>query len=90
MKFTLGPGDFGKELKVKAVAFQRVNGIHLFFDGAGGRPNISFECTSLSIGFPCCFVYHAGECTTISSLKFAGSVIQSADASKLEKVGHDE
>ena len=35
----LSPGDFGpdKQLKLKAVAFQRVNSLHIFFDGTGAR-----------------------------------------------------
>lgn len=36
----LSPSDFGpdKQISLKAVAFQRVNALYLFFDGAGSWP----------------------------------------------------
>lgn len=87
----LSAADFGgdKQIKLKTVAFQRVNGIHLFFDGAGEwhvRGLIRVSCVHLSLSLSLL----AAENTSISTLKFIGQLVQGMDAGKLEKVGHDE
>jgi hypothetical protein len=41
LTLTLGVGDFGREIRLKTVSFQRVNSLHVFFDGNGAKNTVA-------------------------------------------------